>query len=190
MPPKKPATPRQESPAFRAYHRNRRRIYLLLDGLKAEVRGFEKEMARIAERAKVRMELVTRKRNMSHVEKLRQQYRLNKDEVRETAKLLRQQKAAWKRIELVGEFVCVMIVTCCETYLQDVLVDCAARDRGLMGEGGQTATYDELLTARSIETLTNELRQSWARNWVDDGGPKRWIARLTVMGAQATTPTP
>ena len=26
------------------------------------------------------------------------------------------------------------------------------------------------------------------RNWVDHGGPKRWIARLTVMGAQGYGP--
>jgi hypothetical protein len=78
----------------------------------------------------------------------------------------------------------VMLVTITETYLQDVLAFAAEVDPTLMAKSGQTAEYSEILAAHSIGELVEELRARWARGFLDDGGPTRWIDRLTRMGAR------
>ncbi|HEV2149718.1 MAG TPA: hypothetical protein VGR37_20120 [Longimicrobiaceae bacterium] len=85
----------------------------------------------------------------------------------------------------LNEWDCVMVVTFTETYLQDVLAYFAALDSRLMGDSEQSATYAEIAAAGSVEALAAELRDRWARNFVDDGGPRRWIGRLRRMGASA-----
>jgi hypothetical protein len=82
------------------------------------------------------------------------------------------------------EWSLVILATCVETYLQDVLALCACIDPRLMGDARPSATYEEVVTANSIENLAHEVRAKWARNWVDDGGPQRWIARLERMGVR------
>ena len=85
--------------------------------------------------------------------------------------------------EFVHEWYIVMQVTFAETYLHDVLVACAAIDPALMADSKQTATYQEVVNATSVDELANQLRSAWARNFIDRGGPSTWIDRLTRMGA-------
>jgi hypothetical protein len=76
----------------------------------------------------------------------------------------------------------VMLVTCVETYLQDVLADAAHVDPSLMENSEQRALYADVVAANSIEELAQDMRARWARAVLRDGGPKRWLARLEKMG--------
>lgn len=78
----------------------------------------------------------------------------------------------------------VMLVTCTETYLQDVLAAAARVDASLMRKSEQQATYASVLTAASLEALADEMRQRWARGWLNDGGPRKWTDKLVRMGAR------
>lgn len=83
-----------------------------------------------------------------------------------------------------GEWILVMLVTAAEAYLTDVLASCATVDPKLMEQSEQKVSYADVLRFSDKDELANELRRRWARNFVDDGGPKRWIDRLTRMGAR------
>jgi hypothetical protein len=78
----------------------------------------------------------------------------------------------------------VMLVTCVEAYLQDVLVDAATVDGQLMSKSKQVASYKNVVSATSLDELLNALRRRWARKWVSRGGPPRWIVRLGKMGVK------
>jgi hypothetical protein len=78
----------------------------------------------------------------------------------------------------------VILVTCVEAYLQDMLTAAASVDPQLMSKSEQLAPYSEVIAAASVEALANELRVRWARGWLSDGGPSRWIERLSKMGAR------
>ncbi len=82
------------------------------------------------------------------------------------------------------EWIPVILVTMVEAYLKDVLIYQAKVDPAIMESTGQTASYAEVVSARSLEELTEELQSRWARKFVDDGGPVGWIKRLTKMGAR------
>jgi len=88
----------------------------------------------------------------------------------------------------VREWIPVLLVTTVEAYLKDVLIYQAKVDPAIMESTGQTASYGEVVRARSIGELTEELQSRWARKFVDDGGPDRWIKRLTKMGARGYRP--
>ena len=77
-----------------------------------------------------------------------------------------------------------MLVTCVEAYLQDVLTAAAGVDPELTSKSEQRALYADVIAATSLDALANDLRARWARGWVDDGGPSRWIERLGKMGAR------
>ncbi len=77
-----------------------------------------------------------------------------------------------------------MLVTCVETYLQDVLAAAAGVEPKLMSKSEQSASYADVVTAVSLEALANDLRARWARGWLSDGGPTRWISRLEKMGVR------
>jgi hypothetical protein len=79
----------------------------------------------------------------------------------------------------------VMLVTCVEAYLQDVLAAAASVDPEFMRESKQVAPYADVVSATSLDDLANDLRQRWARGWLSDGGPTRWISRLNGMGAKS-----
>jgi hypothetical protein len=77
----------------------------------------------------------------------------------------------------------VMLVTCVETYLQDVLSIAASVDPALMAKSEQKTSYADVMTASSIDELANAMRTRWARGVLRDGGPTRWVSRLKGMGA-------
>lgn len=78
----------------------------------------------------------------------------------------------------------VMLVTCVEAYLLDLLATAARLDPDRMSQSQQVAAYADVIAATSLDALANELRVRWARNWLNDGGPTRWISRLEKMGAR------
>lgn len=84
----------------------------------------------------------------------------------------------------VSEWYVVMQVTFAEAYLQDVLEMCARADPDVMGDSKPSATYEQIRAADSKELIEEELRLKWARSFVDDGGPARWIKRLEKMGVR------
>lgn len=82
------------------------------------------------------------------------------------------------------EWQAVMYVTFTETYLQDALAAVAGVDARLMGDSKQSASYSDVSAANSLEELAYELRNRWARAFIESGGPSKWIERLTKMGAR------
>ncbi|HEY3566672.1 MAG TPA: hypothetical protein VGP73_01970 [Thermoanaerobaculia bacterium] len=87
------------------------------------------------------------------------------------------------QMDLSTEWGCVMLVTCAETYLQDALSYFAGLDSTLMNDSDQKASYREVISAASVDELAEELRGRWARNVIDDGGPRKWVDRFRRMGA-------
>jgi hypothetical protein len=77
----------------------------------------------------------------------------------------------------------VVMVTCVEAYLQDVLAAAARVDPTLMSQSKQRARYADVLEASSLEALASALRERWAGRWVRRGGPTRWATALEKMGA-------
>jgi hypothetical protein len=78
----------------------------------------------------------------------------------------------------------VMLVTCVEAYLQDLLIAAAAVDPEFMSKSKQVAPYADVVSAASLDELAHELRRRWARGWLSDGGPTHWISSLVKMGAK------
>jgi hypothetical protein len=78
----------------------------------------------------------------------------------------------------------VILVTIVEAYLKDVNIFAAKVDPAIMESSEQSVTYAEVVRSQSIEELTEEMQSRWARKFVDDGGPNRWIDKLTRMGAR------
>lgn len=87
-------------------------------------------------------------------------------------------------VELQHQWYAVMLVTITEAYLQDVLAYCSSLDQTLMKDSDQKVTYADLLSGDSIESLVQELRERWARNFLEKGGPSSWINKLQRMGAR------
>ena len=93
-------------------------------------------------------------------------------------------QAGFKRYKTLNLWQVVLLVTCVEAYLQDLLTAAASVGPELMSESQQSAPYTDVIAAKSLEELANELRSRWARGWLSDGGPTRWISRLKTMGAR------
>ena len=89
-----------------------------------------------------------------------------------------------KQMETATLWQVVMLVTCVEAYLQDLLALAARVDPKLMDKSQQVAPYADVISATSLDELANELRTRWARGWLSGGGPTRWISRLEAMGAR------
>jgi hypothetical protein len=79
----------------------------------------------------------------------------------------------------------VLTVTAVETYLGDVLAYAAGVCPELMEKSDQSASYNEVLQASSVQQLAGDLRARWARKFVNDGGPRTWVDRLSRMGARS-----
>ena len=93
------------------------------------------------------------------------------------------------RIATITLWHIVVLVTCVEAYLQDILADAAAVDHTLMASSEQMASYHEVLATPSIEALSQKMRERWAKRWLSDGGPARWIERFKRMGMTEISPT-
>src|ERR1044072_1217044 len=78
----------------------------------------------------------------------------------------------------------VILVTTVEAYLKDIRMFEAQINPGVMKLSQQSVSYEEVISAESINNLAEEMQARWARNFVDDGGPERWISRLIKMGAR------
>lgn len=103
------------------------------------------------------------------------------------AKLQRFSEATQARIKRHGTvnlWQVVMLVTCVKAYLQDVLSAAASVGPELMSESQQIASYADIIATISLDELANKLRARWARGWLSDGGPTRWISSLEKMGAR------
>ena len=72
--------------------------------------------------------------------------------------------------------------------MKDVLIYAAEIDTTLMERTKQTMTYQDALHAKSIEELKLKFRSKWARSFVDNGGPTKWIKRLKAWGARGYRP--
>jgi hypothetical protein len=88
------------------------------------------------------------------------------------------------RYGTINNWKVVMLVTCVEAYLQDVLGAAAGVGPELMSESQQLAPYADVIAAASLDELANDLRARWARGWLSDGGPTRWMSRFMKMGAR------
>jgi hypothetical protein len=86
--------------------------------------------------------------------------------------------------KLMHEWQIVMAITFAETFLHDVLVECAQVDPTVLGEAQPTTSFSEVSVAESLEALKHEMFSKWARSFVDDGGPTKWTRRLTVLGVR------
>lgn len=93
-------------------------------------------------------------------------------------------KKRFDRFNTANLWQVVMLVTCVEAYLQDLLSAAASVSPELMRESQQHAPYADVIAAKSLDELANELRARWARGWLSDGGPTRWLSRLKKMGAR------
>jgi len=81
------------------------------------------------------------------------------------------------------QWIPVMLVTTVEAYLNDVRIFEAKVNPSIMESSEQSVTFAEVVRSRSVGELTEEMQSRWARKFVDDGGPDRWIDKLTRMGA-------
>lgn len=84
----------------------------------------------------------------------------------------------------INQWLPVILVTIVEAYLKDVRIFEAKINPEVMKSSDQSITYADVVRAESIDDLTDEMQSRWARNFVDDGGPTRWIEKLTRMGAR------
>ena len=82
------------------------------------------------------------------------------------------------------EWMLVLWVTIAEIYLIDVLAYAASVIPGMMAKSEISASYLDTVSASSLEELRQGLRYRWARNFINDGGPKYWINKLERMGAR------
>jgi hypothetical protein len=84
----------------------------------------------------------------------------------------------------INQWLPVILVTIVEAYLKEVRIFEAKINPAVMDSSDQSVTYRDVVRAESIGDLTAEMQSKWARNFVDDGGPSRWIEKLTRMGAR------
>ncbi len=89
-----------------------------------------------------------------------------------------------ERLQTAKLWQVVMLVTCVEAYLHDLLSIAASVDPELMSKSQQLAPYADVIAATSLTELANKLRARWARRWLSHEGPTSWISRLEKMGAR------
>jgi len=107
-----------------------------------------------------------------------------RDDIYELGRVLGAHLRSSSAFTMQLQWYAVMLVTFAETYLQDVLADAAGIDPNLMADSEQTATYSDVLKSASIADLAGSMREKWARNFVNSGGPRVLLERLSRMGAR------
>ena len=91
-------------------------------------------------------------------------------------------------ITFAYNWMCVMLVTFLEAYLEDGLISLAERNPALLEKGPQVPSI-RILQCESIEALRAEARQIWAQHVLREaGGPKTWVKNLQRMGARGFDP--
>jgi hypothetical protein len=83
---------------------------------------------------------------------------------------------------LTQEWMCVMLVSFVEAYLEDGLVLVATKNPQLM-ESAEPLPPSTILEADTLDELKLALRLHWARRTLQ-GGPQKWLPRLRQMGAR------
>jgi hypothetical protein len=83
---------------------------------------------------------------------------------------------------LAQAWMCVMLVTFIETYLEDGLIGLSAINPKLM-KNAPPIYYQTILETESLDELHQEVRRQWARQMVE-GGPPKFVRRLKDMGAR------
>jgi hypothetical protein len=87
-------------------------------------------------------------------------------------------------IRVMTHWIPVMLVSFVETYLVDVHVELAAVDTTLVEASEQTVTLADTVAFSTLDELRAELRGRWAKAFVNDGGPRIWLTRLTARGVR------
>ena len=105
-----------------------------------------------------------------------------------TEEILKHVKELTGGVLAIHEMMPVLFVAVVEAYLKDVLIFAAGIDTTLMERTEQSATYQDALNAKSLEELILGFRSKWARRFVDNGGPTRWIKSLEAMGVRGYRP--
>lgn len=80
----------------------------------------------------------------------------------------------------------VVLVTGVETYLTQNLVAIARRDPKLPNKDMQPIGYSQIVDARTIEELHEELRREWARKFLARP-PEQWLRKLAGIGLECPT---
>lgn len=162
-------------------------------------RAFEENLDSVAHifgllKSDIREWLRTRSRFMKTLARVRQSAnearpaQLNRA-IKRIEKRLADLKGRLDRRHTAMLWLVVIVVTCVEAYLQDLLASAASISPDLISEFEKlTAPYPEVVAAVSVDELARDLRSKWARNWVANGGPTRWISRLKEMGARGYLP--
>jgi len=88
--------------------------------------------------------------------------------LRSLKRFLKTVSTGFERFQTISLWQIVMLVTCVEAYLQDVLAAAAAVDPQLMDNSEQHATYPDVIDATSLDALAAVMRTRWARNWWAD----------------------
>ena len=173
------------TPALRAFAENRERIANVL-GHGIGTRNFHGERVRLrGEELRIERALAAARAGTEEDDVSQGELERAAAAIQETrAKLTREENKHGETLLWLNLWMGVMTVTITETYLHDVLVFCASLDQALMGRSDQSATYDEVVAAGSLQALADELRSRWARNFIDRTGPRGWIERLTKMGSR------
>jgi hypothetical protein len=94
--------------------------------------------------------------------------------IRSSERYKRTRQTGRERLETATLWQVVMLVTCVEAYLQDLLAIAASVDPKLMDKSQQVTPYTDIISATSLDQLTSELRARWTRGWLSNGGPTRW----------------
>ena len=150
-----------------------------LEGVKNETERIKKEAARIRELDRQGSADV-----LGQVEDLEEATR----NLKAWSEQVERMDAEFQRnVKFLYEWHCVMLVTFTESYLQDALAYFAGLDRELMGDSLQSASYDQIISAGSVEKIAVQLRYRWARNFIEGGGPCKWFQRFQKMGASTLT---
>jgi len=103
---------------------------------------------------------------------------------RSEMRLLERQSEGTARLHTATAWQTVMLVTCTETYLEDLLSSAAAVDPKIMRRSRQRVSFADIFSTSSMEKLTQDLGALWSREFVNEGGPRGWITRLKKMGVK------
>lgn len=178
---------RDQTPCFLSFRRNYERIDHVAEILLVELKLSNERQKLLLDRTKATRERLASVMASPVDGNAREAL---ETEFRELDRLTSEHRSAIENMDRrhssVMPWIAVMMVTFTEAYLQDVLAYLAAIVPSFMEKSEMRATYAEILAAEpiGISGLAAELRRRWARAFVDDGGPAKWIQKLERWGAR------